>query len=292
MDKSTNGSDFLEKFFSTGQVTRSCEISRATLLRLESRGLLTPAFIDEKTGYRYYDILEITKILQIKRMISMDMSYDDILEYYDTGGMSHTILKKLEDKLLVIKRSYDEMKFRMEGKSRIKYEFITLPEYVCFQREFRGTTVEDKYRDMYILYHEAVEKGYKPLATEPLFVIDKREDYLEGECKNEAADYLCCIPLNPESAPKEAVVYPSCRVFSCLFCGDYSNNMLPLERLSELGRIIRRLGLKPTGYVRVLGIVAPYVGREISPSNYMSRYVVPVEEETDIDRKTDEKYDY
>lgn len=267
----------MKKLFSVGQVTKSCDISRTTILRLESRGLLAPAFIDEKTGYRYYDILNITKILHIKLLLSLDMSYDDISEYYDTGGISEKILKKLEDKMLIVKRAYDEMRLRMEGKPRINYEYITLPEYVCFQREYKGTTVDDKYNSMYNLFHEAVEKGYKPLATEPLIVIDKRKDYLEGECRNEAADYLCCIPLAPDSAPKEAVFYPSCRVFSCLFHGDYSQS--PLERLSEFGKIIRRLGVKPAGYPRVLGIVAPYVGREIAPNNYISRYVVPVEEE-------------
>ncbi len=74
-----------------GQVTKSCDIPRTTILRLESRGLLTPAFIDEKTGYRYYDNLNITKILHIKLLLSLDMSYDDISEYYDTGGISQKI---------------------------------------------------------------------------------------------------------------------------------------------------------------------------------------------------------
>ena len=57
----------MKKLFSVGQVTKSCDISRTTILRLESRGLLAPAFIDEKTGYRYYDILNITKIKNVAK---------------------------------------------------------------------------------------------------------------------------------------------------------------------------------------------------------------------------------
>ncbi len=44
-----------------------------------------------------------------------------------------------------------------------------------------------------------------------------------------------------------------------------------------LGRKIRELGLKPTGYVRMLGLVAPYTGKAIPGENYVTRLAVPVE---------------
>ena len=50
------------------------------------------------------------------------------------------------------------------------------------------------------------------------------------------------------------------------------------EAFLALGREVRERGLKPAGFVRVLGIVAPYSGREIETQRYCSRIVLPVEE--------------
>ena len=42
----------MDDFFTIRQVCKSCGLSRATLLRMEERGLLKPASIDPETGYR------------------------------------------------------------------------------------------------------------------------------------------------------------------------------------------------------------------------------------------------
>lgn len=149
------------------------------------------------------------------------MNYDDIMLYYRSNGSSPELLKQMETKFFTMKRDYKEIKLRVGGQEHLSFEFVTLPEYACFYREFRGTTVEDRYWAMYNLYHEAVEKGYRLLPSEPLFVINKRTDFIEGEFSESKADFVCCIPLEPDSAPPEAVVYPSCRAFSCLCHGNY-----------------------------------------------------------------------
>lgn len=264
----------MKNLFTIGQVTRCCGISRATVLRLEGKGLLTPAFIDETTGYRYYDNHNITKILQIQRFLSLNMSYDDILLYYKSNGTSTELLKTIEAKLFAMNRTYEEIKLRIDNKNHLSFEFIQLPEYICYSRKYKGATAEDKYRDMYNLFHEVIEKGYKPLPTEPLFLINKRMDFFEDEFIDIETDYICCVPLQPESAPPEAKVYPECRAFSCLYYGNYKN--IP-EIYNEFGRKIRELGLKPTGYSRTLGLVASYTGREIHSDNYVSRLAIPIE---------------
>ena len=66
----------------------------------------------------------------------------------------------------------------------------------------------------------------------------------------------------------------SCRAFSCLFRGNYDGRA---EAHNLLGAKIRELGLKPTGHVRALALVAPYTSLEIPADNYVSRLAVPVE---------------
>lgn len=68
---------------------------------------------------------------------------------------------------------------------------------------------------------------------------------------------------------------PECRVLSVLYCGDYAGED---EAWLTLSREVKARELSPTGAPRILGIVAPYTGREIDPQRYCSRLVLPVEE--------------
>jgi len=65
MDSTTNESDY--SLFSISQAAHACNLSRSSLIRLEERGLLTPARTNAKSGYRYYDNNNIARILQIQK---------------------------------------------------------------------------------------------------------------------------------------------------------------------------------------------------------------------------------
>ena len=265
----------MEKFFTVGQVCKCCGVSRSTILRMENRGLLSPARVDKNTGYRYYDIYNVTKILHIQMFLNMGLTYDDAYLYFESSGKSSELLAMLESRLTLFTRAYEEMKLRMDDKQHLQLEIIKLPEYVCYQKEFKGTTWSDKYRDMYNLFGEAVEKGYKPLLSERLFVIHNSDrSAKEGE-----NTYICCVPLEPSCADDSTVFYPGCTALSML-C--YGNEKTTIKAHAEFDEKVRALGLKPTGCKRGIGIVSGYTGKEFSRENYVSRLVVPIE---DLDKK-------
>lgn len=265
----------MKDLFTVHQVSRCCGLSRATILRLERKGLLRPAFIDAQSGYRYYDNHNVSRIMQIQLFLKMGMPYDDIQLYYRMGGASQELLEQAEARLSIMKRVCEEIRLRVENREHLSFEFVTLPQYVCFTGEFQGTTVENRYWAMYNLYHHAVERGYRLLATEPLFVINRRDDFIRGAFTEDVVNFTCCIPLEPDTAPEDAVVYPACRAFSCLYRGNYDRCA---EVFNAFGAKIRELGLRPAGYVRSLALVAPYTGQDISADNYLTRLAVPVEE--------------
>ncbi len=246
---------------------KCCGVSRSTILRLENRGLLTPAHVDENTGYRYYDIYNVTKVLHIQLFLNMGLTYDDAYLYYMSNGKSPEILASLENRIMLLTRAYNEMKLRIDDKQHLQLEIVKLPEYVCYQKEFKGTTWSDKYRDMYNLFGEVIEKGYRPLISERLFDINKSND---GENA-----YICCVPLEPSCADDNTVFYPSCTAISVL-C--YGNEKTTKKAHAELDEKIRTLGLKPTGCKRGIGIVSGYTGKEFSWENYVSCIAVPIED--------------
>ena len=269
----------MEKFFTVGQVCKCCGVSRSTILRMENRGLLSPARVDKNTGYRYYDIYNVTKILHIQMFLEMGLNYDDAYLYFASSGKSSELLAMLESRLTLFTRAYEEMKLRMDDKQHLQLEIIKLPEYVCYQKEFKGTDWSDKYRDMYNLFGEAVEKGYRPLLSKRLFVIHNND----GAAKEGENTYICCVPLDPSCADDSTVFYPSCTAFSML-C--YGNEQTTIKAYAEFDEKIRTLGLKPTGCKRGIGIVSGYTGKEFSRENYVSRLVVPIEnlDKEEIDR--------
>lgn len=101
-------------------------------------------------------------------------------------------------------------------------DIIDLPECVCCVSTQKGLTVSQKYDAMYGFYHECVDKGYA-LGREPLFAVSERTDYLEGTLTTEPFTFHVCIPVVPEKAPAEAVVFPACRALSVLYLGSYKD---------------------------------------------------------------------
>ena len=263
-------------YFTVSQLCRSCGVSRATVLRLESRGLLTPAYVDAASGYRYYNNYNVAWVMQIQLFLSMGMSYDDILLYQRTNGTSSQLLSRIEERLRALQRTYDELKLRIMGDEALRFDFMELPGYVCLTEKSQCATTEESYWLMYKLYRQAVERGCRLLYSEPLFVISERDDFIRDSFIDDASvNTTCCVPLDTAHAPEDAVESAPCRVFTCLYHGSYSRRA---ELFNAFGKKIRELGLKPTGPVRILGLVAPYTSSNISPDNYVTRLAVPVEE--------------
>ena len=262
--------------FTVGQVCKVCGISRSTALRLESRGLLAPAYCDEETGYRYYDNHNINKILQIKAFLEMGLQYDDILEFYSSGGDASGLVKKMKVRLSLLSRTVAEMELWNDNKRHLSCELIEVPDYVCYAREFTGMSFDDEYKDMYGLCTEAFKKGYRMLATEPMFIIQKRDDFFVGGAGAGELHYICCIPLEPGCASEETTVIPGGKALSILYYGDYKT--IRERAPAVLMEKMKELDLKPAGYLRGLCLVAPYMGKEIDPDKFVTRYVLPVKE--------------
>ncbi len=264
----------IKGLFTITQAADACGLSRSTLMRMEERGLLTPAYTAPQSKRRYYDNHNISRILQIQQFQSMGFNTEETAAYFTQGGEAKELLAILEDKLNLLQRNVEELRLRAMAVPDMSVQIMTLPETVCCTRRYNGLTVQEKYDAMYAFFHECIENGYV-LAQEPLFIVNERTDYLEGRISSEPFPFQVCVPVLPESAPECAVRFPSCKALSVLFYGDYSHLD---EAWLRLGREAKERGLSPAALPRGIGIVAPYTGREIEPGKYCSRIVMPVAE--------------
>lgn len=266
--------DNTKDLFSVKQAAKVCGLSRSTLLRLEERGLLTPAYIAAKSGYRYYDNHNISRIQQIQKFQWMGFDADEIIDYYAGAGKADELLARLEEKLFALQESVNEMRLRAHDVPDMSVSITKIPEMTCCVRSFQGASIQNKYDAMYAFFHECAERGIA-LAAEPLFIINERTDYLEGKISSTPFDSHACVPVLPEQAPEDAVRIPACTALSLLFYGDYRNIN---DAHLYLGRQVHERGLTPSGFIRGVSLVGPYVGREIDPKRYCSQLVLPVEE--------------
>lgn len=266
MEKST------ENLYQISTAAHACGLSRSTLMRMEEKGLLSPAYIAPDSGRRYYDNHNVARILQIEKFKAMGLSAEDIVDYFAKSGEASGMLKVLEKRLHDIRRSVEELRLRAADTSGISIQMMTLPAVTCCMRRYEGHTISEKYNAMYDFYGECVRNGYV-FSDEPIFSMSDRKDYLNGYIGDADYPFWMCIPMQHDRAPEEAVTLPECRALSVLYYGDYDGVD---EAWLTLGREVKARKLKPTGLPRVLGIVAPYTGREIDTRRYCHRLVLPV----------------
>lgn len=272
INSTTTESDY--SLFSISQASHACNLSRSSLIRLEEKGMLTPAHTDAKTGYRYYDTHNITRILQIQKLQGMGFSPAEIISYYEGGGKADELLTTLEQRLYVLQQQVEEMRLRSHNVPDMSLSLIEIPETICCVRKYQGVLVQDKYHASYDFFHECADKGIS-LAPNPLFIVNERTDYLEGKITSTPYDFYVCIPILPERAPEDAVSFPACTALSLLVYGDYKNLN---EAHLYLGEQVRKRGVAPAGYIRAISLVGPYVGREINPNMYCSQLMLPIKE--------------
>lgn len=272
IDSTTTEIDY--SLFSISQAAHACNLSRSSLIRLEEKGLLTPAYTDANSGYRYYDNNNISRILQIQKFQWMGFSPEEIRSYYAGGGKADELLATLEQKLYILQQQIEEMRLRSHNVPDMSLSLIEIPETICCVRKYQGALIQDKYHATYDFFHECVEKRIS-LAPKPLFIINERTDYLEGKITSIPFDFYVCIPVLPEQAPENAVPVPACTALSLLVYGNYSNLD---EAHLYLGEQVCKRGLTPAGYIRAISLVGPYVGKEINPNMYCSQLVLPIKE--------------
>ena len=121
------------KLFQIHEAARACGLSRSTLMRMEEKGLLTPAHVDPDSGRRYYDNFSVARILQVEKFKAMGLTNEEIIAYFQSGGQAEPLLAALEGRLQDLLRSVEELRIRTAGTKdmSVSVQEIGLPEVIC-----------------------------------------------------------------------------------------------------------------------------------------------------------------
>ena len=189
------------KLFQIHETAHACGLSRSTLMRMEEKGLLTPAYVDPDSGRRYYDNFSVARILQVEKFKAMGLTNEEIIAYFQSGGQAEPLLAALEGRLQDLLRSVEELRIRTAGTRdmSVSVQEIGLPEVICCMQKCMGRTPEEKYNAMFAFYAECIKQGHC-LSDEPLFTTLEREDFLHGYIGTEPYPYYVCVPVRKETA--------------------------------------------------------------------------------------------
>ncbi len=119
-----------KELLSIGDLAKYCMVSTKTLRHYDKKGILKPAYIDSKTGYRYYNEEQLFWLVMIKRLKQRSFSLEEAREYLETGDIKR-IREMFEKKEAEIHREIEKLqqiKKMISLKKNFFEEFLSVRE--------------------------------------------------------------------------------------------------------------------------------------------------------------------
>ena len=262
------------QLFSIHEFSRACGVSRASLLRMEECGFLTPYRIDPETGYRYYDAHNAAEVGQFQLLQTLGLSRREITDYYYEKYSNLDFLKQQRIKLNRMQRVLEELELRSDPSCQFSFSFLELPDITCYCDTEKFTSLEDSETFFYKTHMESIGAGFQMDGMEPLFGLSDNEFHMSDNFSAISSKTTACIPIvAPDHQDPHVITFKATHAFSCLAKGDYS--IIP-ELCVRFWKEIDQRNLNPAGRARFIGLVSPYSGKHIQQDKYCYRLLVPI----------------
>ena len=252
--------------FQIGEVTKILGITRKTLLVLENMGLLTPAFKDEESGYRYYSADNMTQIRSIRSLQTLGLTLKEVSDYYYNTDNIDAHLQRLMELRASLDRNIQMLQVRSAKKGDLTVRKTILPYQICFCRQHQCDDISDasnKLRDTYI----AAARTGKMSMNSRMFTMrmSKLEDKL---------NLMSCIPVDDSFDGPERVEFKETPALCIYYRGPYEGNITAIR---ELIKYVKENNIEITGPFRSIYLEGPPNHGENS-EDYITQIAVPFKE--------------
>ena len=234
------------KLFQVGEVTKILNITRKTLLVYEKNGLLTPAYKNEESGYRYYSADNITQIRFIRSMQEVGLTLKEISEYSKEADSIEKILERLIELKEALDKNIKLLRLRGAKRGDLTVHRTRLPATVCFCQEALCENISDatnKLRETYVAAAKTgkISKFSRMFTCRTVDSLDKLK-------------ILCCIPVEDSFSGPERKEFPSTDAISIYYRGPYEGLT---NAMRELLRFAKENSLDPAGAPRSIFLEGP-----------------------------------
>ena len=261
--------------FTIKEMTQACGVSRTTLIRMEEDGFLKPYRVDPDSGYRYYDLQNVTAVGQYQRLQEAGLSRKEIADLYYERVDSGKFLEAQRHKLNRLQRLLDEYELRHDRSKAFSVSYVTLPAVTCYCTELTAFFPEEVATLSFLAHEKCVAEGYRMLGSEPLFGIP-HEPFPRMAYDGTEHRSTLCIPVVPDAGPS-----PRLRFFSAteaLFILGFGHFSIVPELWDRLWAELDARGLEASEPARFIALVAPYAGAHYRPEDYCYECVIPIKE--------------
>ena len=233
--------------FKISQIAKSCSVSRATILRLEEDGLITPAYKDPESGYRYYSLDDILTIREILLLRSFGFSTQQILEFQKNPHDYSPLITSLEERIDTINEVLESLRTKATRTSSMKVTRVSTPVQFYYEksRVMIGTNanVRDLIRET---REEAVVDGVHLNLSKPVLIHTDRTDLFHGTyAENIPFLYTVCIPVT-DTQGKHIIAHPPGDVLKILWDDNYDHL---IQCMDEINKEMAALKVRPIGVV-------------------------------------------
>ena len=257
-----------QTLFKIGEVTKTMGITRKTLLVFESAGLLTPAFKDNESGYRYYSADNMMQIRAIRSLQALGLSLKEIAEYYYNTDNIDALLEHLIEQRAILDRNIHLLQVRSAKRGDLTVHRAYLPQQVCYCREVHCEDLVDAAGKLRETYLAALRTG-KMSTHNRMFT-------LRTAAPDKALDIMCCIPVSNDFDGPERVDFPDEPALCIYFRGPY-------EEITDAVRAMiaytEEHNIETTGPYRCVYLEGP-PNRGKNSEDYITQIAVPIHTST------------
>lgn len=265
--------------YKISEFSKITSLSVKALRYYDEETILTPAWRDPETGYRYYSEEDFTKAQRILLLRSLDFSIAEIRDVLENCRDDSDLTCYLEEKrtrvenqILVEKALIKKMNLYIKPKDR---EEISM-NYQIEVKDIPDVTVAAiRYRGKYDEVGKHIGKLYKAVkdqkAGAPI------QCYHDEEYREADADLELCLPTKKliRHPDVEGKKLPAIRAICITHVGSYSKLNLAYKAIFDYAREHSLTCVTPSREVYLKGPGMIFKGNEDS---YITEIIVPVQE--------------
>lgn len=272
----------MKKMLTINEAAKLCSTSRASLLRMEEKGILEPAFINQENGYRYYDEKSVLRIMRNLSFQEMGVTQKELKAYYNGDENYHDLLHTLEKKLIMLENYIATIKAQLPMETHLNVETYQFPEEYCYVKKLGPVKDHTEVRgNMWRILDECISKGYiLKKEMHPFIMVDPnqfiREDFSEVHFM-----YKVCVPIKYSETladNSDIEMFPTSKTISTFLYGGSKDIK---KAFVKLGKLMEEEKLTLDGAARIVALVMSYPGEEIPKEYWVSRICMPFKTKQD-----------
>lgn len=137
----------MDKLYKISDISKFTGLSSATLRYYEDYGLLTPAYVNPESKYRYYDFKNVMRLAYIGELRKSGFSMSQIKNYTENKSYAYEVLDELRAKRAMLDKliTYNEAKCLVENKLNVDLVQFDAAPYISKKYHVKSAVERVRY---------------------------------------------------------------------------------------------------------------------------------------------------